>query len=186
MNFKEWLLSKIEDNKNKEINSKNINTIIKTRLDKLSYLENISNLLLTNHNNLSLVDTDKLLDTISKYNSYKLNNEEISTLKRNTITNHELTNYEQILYTTLINQILISIKYVKEDINNLLKDKKILSTKYNNTDKYYLLLNKINNRKELIKENDILEEMLSDTRINSRDKLSNMEYILRYNESIIN
>ena len=53
MDLKKWLLTKIEDIKNKEMNSKNINIIIRTRLSKLSYLKNISNLLLTDHKNLS-------------------------------------------------------------------------------------------------------------------------------------
>lgn len=184
MNLKKWLLTKIEDIKNKEMNSKNIEAIIQTRLDKLSYLKNISNLLLTSPNNLSKIDIEKLNDTISKYNNYKISKEEIESLTNKTQLG-TLDNNEQKIYNILLNQVLISIKHIQDDINNLTKDKKILSTKYN-TNKYIKLLNKLDNKTELIKEYDILEEMLNDNRINSEDKLSNMEYVLNYNESIIN
>lgn len=184
MNLKKWLLTKIEDIKNKEMSSKNIETIIQTRLDKLSYLKNISNLLLTSPNNLSKIDIEKLKDTISKYNNYKIPKEEIENLTNKTQLG-TLDNNEQKIYNILLNQVLISIKHIQDDINNLTKDKEILSTKYN-INKYIKLLNKLDNKTELIKEYDILEEMLNDNRINSEDKLSNMEYVLNYNESIIN
>lgn len=185
MDLKIWLLTKIQDIKNKEKNSKNIDIIIQTKLSKLSYLKNISNQLLTNHKNLSQINTGELLDVISKYSSHKLDTVEIERLTQKTMTS-TLDNYDQILYTSLLNQILTAIKYINDDIDNLLKDREILSTKYNNTSKYAKLLNKINSKKGLIIEHDILEEMLNDSRISSEDKLSNMEYVLNYNENFIN
>lgn len=184
MNLKKWLLTKIEDIKNKEMNSKNIEAIIQTRLDKLSYLKNISNLLLTSPNNLSKIDIEKLNDTISKYNNYKISKEEIESLTNKTQLG-TLDNNEQKIYNILLNQVLISIKQIQDDINNLTKDQEVLSSKYN-TNKYIKLLTKIDNKKEPIVEHDILEEMLNDNTIDSKEKLSNMEYVLAYNESIIN
>ncbi len=185
MDFKKWLLTKIEDIKNKEMNSKNINIIIRTRLSKLSYLKNISNLLLTDHKNLSQINIEELLEIISKYNSHNLDIEEIEKLAVKTQTN-TLNDYDQMVYTSLINQILISIKCLNDDIDNLLKDREILVSKYSGPSKYSKLLNKINGKNGLIIEHDILEEMLNDSRISSEDKLSNMEYVLNYNESFIN
>ena len=185
MDLKKWLLTKIEDIKNKEMNSKNINIIIRTRLSKLSYLKNISNLLLTDHKNLSQINIEELLEIISKYNSHNLDIEEIEKLAVKTQTN-TLNDYDQMVYTSLINQILISIKCLNDDIDNLLKDREILVSKYSGQSKYSKLLNKINGKNGLIIEHDILEEMLNDSRISSEDKLSNMEYVLNYNESFIN
>lgn len=185
MDLKKWLLTKIEDIKNKEMNSKNINIIIRTRLSKLSYLKNISNLLLTDHKNLSQINIEELLEIISKYNSHNLDIEEIEKLAIKTQTN-TLNDYDQMVYTSLINQILISIKCLNDDIDNLLKDREILVSKYSCPSKYSKLLNKINGKNGLIIEHDILEEMLNDSRISSEDKLSNMEYVLNYNESFIN
>ncbi len=185
MDLKKWLLTKIEDIKNKEMNSKNINIIIRTRLSKLSYLKNISNLLLTDHKNLSQINIEELLEIISKYNSHNLDIEEIEKLAIKTQTN-TLNDYDQMVYTSLINQILISIKCLNDDIDNLLKDREILVSKYSGQSKYSKLLNKINGKNGLIIEHDILEEMLNDSRISSEDKLSNMEYVLNYNESFIN
>ena len=71
-------------------------------------------------------------------------------------------------------------------LDNLLKDREILLSKYNITNKYTKLLNKINGKNGLIIEHDILEEMLNDDRVSSEDKLSNMKYVLNYNESFIN
>ena len=90
------------------------------------------------------------------------------------------------VYTTLLNQILVAIKCLNDDIDNLLKDREILLSKYNITNKYTKLLNKINGKNGLIIEHDILEEMLNDGRVSSEDKLSNMKYVLNYNESFIN
>ena len=185
MDLKKWLLTKIEDIKNKEMNSKNINIIIRTRLSKLSYLKNISNLLLTDHKNLSQINIEELLEIISKYNSHNLDIEEIEKLAIKTQTN-TLNDYDQMVYTSLINQILISIKCLNDDIDNLLKDREILVSKYSGQSKYSKLLNKINGKNGLIIEHDILEEMLNDSRVSSEDKLSNMEYVLNYNESFIN
>lgn len=185
MDFKKWLLTKIEDIKNKEMNSKNINIIIRTRLSKLSYLKNISNLLLTDHKNLSQINIEELLEIISKYNSHNLDREEIEKMANKTQTN-TLNDYDQMVYTSLLNQILLSIKCLNDDIDNLLKDREILVSKYSSPSKYTKLLNKINSKKGLIIEHDILEEMLNDSRISSEDKLSNMEYVLNYNESFIN
>ena len=185
MDLKNWLLTKIEDAKYKEVNSKNINTVIQTKLSKISYLKNISNLLLANHKNLSQINISELLDIVSKYNSHKLSLTEIENLANKVQTN-TLDNYDQILYTSLLNQILVSMKYLDEDIDNLLKDREILFSKYNSTNKYTKLLNKINSKTGLIIEHDILEEMLNDSRVSSKDKLSNMEYVLSYNESLIN
>ena len=128
MDLKKWLLTKIEDIKNKEMNSKNINIIIRTRLSKLSYLKNISNLLLTDHKNLSQINIEELLEIISKYNSHNLDIEEIEKLAIKTQTN-TLNDYDQMVYTSLINQILISIKCLNDDIDNLLKDREILVSK---------------------------------------------------------
>lgn len=185
MDLKNWLLTKIEDAKYKEVNSKNINTVIQTKLSKISYLKNISNLLLANHKNLSQINISELLDIVSKYNSHKLSLTEIENLANKVQTN-TLDNYDQILYTSLLNQILVAMKYLDEDIDNLLKDREILFSKYNSTNKYTKLLNKINSKTGLIIEHDILEEMLNDSRVSSKDKLSNMEYVLSYNESLIN
>ena len=90
------------------------------------------------------------------------------------------------VYTNLLNQILVAIKCLNDDIDNLLKDREILLSKYNITNKYTKLLNKINSKDGLIIEHDILEEMLNDGRVSSEDKLSNMKYVLNYNESFIN
>ena len=185
MNLKDWLSTKVEDIKVKEVNSKNINIIIRTRLSKLSYLKNISNLLLTDHKNLSQINIEELLEVISKYNSHNLDVNEIEKLATKSQTN-TLNDYDQMVYTTLLNQILVAIKCLNDDIDNLLKDREILLSKYNSTNKYTKLLNKINSKEGLIIEHDILEEMLNDSRISSEDKLSNMEYVLNYNESLIN
>lgn len=185
MDLKKWLLTKIEDIKNKEMNSKNINIIIRTRLSKLSYLKNISNLLLTDHKNLSQINVEELLEIISKYNSHNLDIEEVEKIV-NKVQINTLNDYDQMVYTSLLNQILLSIKCLNDDIDNLLKDREILASKYSGPSKYTKLLNKINSKNGLIIEHDILEEMLNDSRISSEDKLSNMEYVLNYNESFIN
>lgn len=185
MDLKKWLLIKIEDIKNKEMNSKNINIIIRTRLSKLSYLKNISNLLLTDHKNLSQINVEELLEIISKYNSHNLDIEEVEKIV-NKVQINTLNDYDQMVYTSLLNQILLSIKCLNDDIDNLLKDREILASKYSGPSKYTKLLNKINSKNGLIIEHDILEEMLNDSRISSEDKLSNMEYVLNYNESFIN